>query len=237
MTPDERQRLISALAEYKTGKLKTFFLSHDLAYPFENERNKYESKQKKVTDALAVAETRDGDDRVLRAAIGSFGLGDLVNDYVSPGLSELLQKIDEQSDWASVQNALMAAAANAFTDPASAITASRASIESICKHICEEQGVQYKNSDDLSTLYNKTIGALSQSPSAITDASLRQIMQGSVTIINGLAALRNTFGDAHGKGKEAPRTPESYGLLSVNIAVGITRLLLDLHSRQDASSS
>jgi len=231
MTPEERGRLLTTLARCKTGDLKSFFVAYDLGHAFENDQNRYDSRPKKIADAIDVAERRDGDDRVLRAAVDEFGLGDLLATYVSPGLPELIEELVQHPDWSNVQRALASAAAQVHTDPAGAITASRTAIESVCKHICDERGIVYKNSDDMSALYKKTVQALSISPGQRDDAAIRQILQGAVTVVAGIAALRNAFGDAHGKGKGVPDTPGAYGMLAVNMAAGVTRLLLHAHRR------
>jgi Abortive infection C-terminus len=230
VTPTERSSLLQALAEHRGGELKSFFVAHGLGSAFENERNRGDSKRKKIADAIDVAERRDGDDSVLIAAAGEFGLGDLLAASVAPGLVDLVADLAQHADWVTVQEVLTAAAAEACTDPAGAITASRSAIESVCKHICDERHIEYKDSDDLSTLYKKVARTLNLAPEQHSDdGALRQTLQGAVTVIAGLAALRNAFGDAHGKGKGAPGTPEAFAILAVNMATGITRLLLDAH--------
>lgn len=224
--------MLDALAQYTAGELKPFFVAHGLGQAFENDRNRYDSKRKKIADAIDTAERRDEDDRVLRAAVDEFGLGELLTGYVTPGLPQLVEELTQRVDWENAQRALTAAGAEAHTNPAGAVTASRSVIESVCKHICEERGVEYKDADDLSVLYKKTVRALNLAPEQHgDDAAVRQTLQGAVTVVNGLAALRNAFGDAHGKGKGMPDIPDSYGLLAVNMATGITRLLLDTHDQ------
>jgi hypothetical protein len=223
---------LDALAKHTGGDLKSFFVAHNLGSAFENERNRGDNKRKKVADAIDVAERNDGDERVLLAAVDAFGLGDLIAAYVAPGLPELVDELADRVDWVNVQEVLIAAAAEAYTDPAGAITASRAAIESVCKHICGERSVEYKDADDLPTLYKKTIRALNLAPDQHgDDAVVRQTLQGAVTVVAGIAALRNAFGDAHGKGKGAPATPETFAVLAVNMATGVTRLLLDAHDQ------
>lgn len=220
------------MAKRTAGDLKSFFVAYGLGSAFENDRNRFEGKPKKIADAIDAAELRDGDERVLRAAVDEFGLGELLAAYVTPGLLELVEELEQRADWYNVQRALTAAAAEAYTDPARAITASRTAIESVCKHICEERSIEYKHSDDLPSLYKKTVQALNLSPEQHTnDAAARQTVQGAVTVVAGMAALRNAFGDAHGTGKGAPDVPEAYGVLAVNMATGISRLLLDAHDQ------
>ncbi len=230
MTPAERSRLLGALAERRGGELKSFFVAHDLGSAFENERNRSDSKLKKIADAIDAGERQDGNDRVLLAAVDEFGLGDLLAASVAPGLADLVADLAQQADWLNVQEVLTMAAAEAYADPAGAITASRSAIESVCKHICNERHIQYRDSDDLSTLYKKTTRTLNLAPEQHgDDGAVRQTLQGAVTVVAGLAALRNALGDAHGKGKGVPGAPETFAILAVNMATGITRLLLDAH--------
>lgn len=215
-----------------SGDLKSFFVAHGLGDAFENKQNRVDNKPKKIADAIAAAERRDGDEHVLLAAVDEFELGDLIADYVAPGLPELIDAVQQRPDWVNVQRALSAAAEEAYTNPAGAITASRSAIESVCKHICDERGAGYKDSDELPVLYKKTVQALNLAPEQHgNDAAVRQMLQGAVTVVNGLAAVRNAFGDAHGKGKGVPGTPEAYGAVAVNMATGVTRLLLDAHNQ------
>jgi hypothetical protein len=224
--------LLDALATRTAGELKAFFVAHNLGYAFENAQNRGDNKRKKIADAVDAAERRDGDERVLRAAVDAFGLGDLLAVYVAPGLPMLVDELTQRADWVNVQRVLTAAAAEAYTDPAGAITASRSTIESVCKHICAERGIEYRDSDDLPALYKKTARTLNLAPEQHgDDAVVRQTLQAAVTVVSGLGALRNAFGDAHGKGKGIPGTPEAYGVLAVNMAMGVTRLLLDAHGQ------
>jgi hypothetical protein len=223
---------LDTLAARTAGELKAFFVAHHLGGAFENAQNRGDNKRKKLSDAVDAAERRDGDERVLRAAVDAFGLGHLLAAYVAPGLPRLVEELTQRTDWVNVQQVLTAAATEVYTDPAGAITASRSTIESVCKHICAERGVEYKDSDDLPVLYKKTALALNLAPEQHgDDAVVRQTLQGAVTVVSGLAALRNAFGDAHGKSKGFPGTPEAYGVLSVNMAMGVTRLLLDAHGQ------
>jgi Abortive infection C-terminus len=221
--------VLEALAKRTAGDLKSFFAAHDLGFEFENDRNRFDTKSKKIADAVVAAERRDRGEYVLLDAVETFDLGHLIAAYVAPGLPELVDAVQQRADWGNVQRALTAAAAEAYTNPAGAITASRSTIESVCKHICGERSVAYSDSDTLPVLFKKTVRALSLSPDQQGNAAVRQTLQGAVTVVDGLAAVRNSFGDAHGKGKGVPGTPEAYGALAVNMATGVTRLLLDTH--------
>ena len=54
---------------------------------------------------------------------------------------------------------------------------------------------------------------------------VKQILGGVSSVVNGLGALRNRLGDAHGKGKSQVRPAQRHAQLAVNLA-GATALFL-----------
>lgn len=90
-------------------------------------------------------------------------------------------------------------------DPAGAMTAARTLVETACKALLQERGLSYDEDADLPALYRATSKALELEPSAAGDNDLRQALSGCYSIVHGLSALRNRFGDAHGKSPGAAR--------------------------------
>ncbi len=227
MTPAERNAIMSALGALPGADLHQFFLSHGLASAYENNQNRGYGKGKKLAEAIAAAERRDGDDNVLRSAIAHFNLGNLMGSATAPGFSQLMADLRDRGDWDAVVKELSDAASDVHSNPAAAITESRAAVESACKHVCDENGVQYTDKDDLQNLYKKAARCRQQLPSQQADPGVTQMLQGFVTVVNGLAALRNSHSNAHGRGKQAPVTPDSYGVAALNAAVMVVRLLTE----------
>lgn len=123
-----------------------------------------------------------------------------------------------QGHWAKVQERMS-------TDPTGAITRARTLVESVCKHILDETGTPYTDKEDLPTLYGKTVKQLQLHPSQQTSGTMKQIMGGCWTVIEGLSSLRNQQGDAHGKGIThviEPRLAE----LAVNAAGTLASFLI-----------
>jgi hypothetical protein len=126
------------------------------------------------------------------------------------------------------------------SDPEGAITAARTLLESVCKHLLEELGLSYAPTDDLPQLYSKLAEAMNLGPQSHKEQVFKQILGGCMTVANGLASLRNTFGDAHGKGKKAPRPAPRHADLAVNLAGTIAAFLLatyEQRQRLDRSSA
>ena len=105
-----------------------------------------------------------------------------------------------------------------ISDPEGAITLSRTLLESTCKHILDELEIDYGNSPDINQLYRLVGKALNLSPSQHTEQTFKQILGGCSSIIEGLGALRNKVGDAHGQGKISFRPAPRHAELAVNLA-------------------
>ena len=104
------------------------------------------------------------------------------------------------------------------SDPEGAITLSRTLLESTCKHILDELDIDYGNSPDINQLYRLIAKELSLSPSQHSEQIFKQILGGCSSIVEGLGALRNKVGDAHGQGKVNFKPSPRHAELAVNLA-------------------
>ena len=118
------------------------------------------------------------------------------------------------------------ARARRHEDPEGAITAARTLLESVCKHILDESGVQYGDNADLPKLYGLTSKELHLAPSQHTEEAFRKILGGAHSIVDGLANLRNRLGDAHGQGKLPVKPLPRHAELAVNMAGSMASFLL-----------
>lgn len=105
-----------------------------------------------------------------------------------------------------------------FIDPEGAITMARTLIESLCKHILDEQDVEYNENMDLSELYKKVAQLLNLAPEQHQEQIFKQILGGANGIISGLGAMRNKLGDSHGSTKNKIKPKERHSELAVNLA-------------------
>lgn len=126
----------------------------------------------------------------------------------------------------SVLDAWKSAFQRCTSDPEGAITSSRTLIESVCKHILDEFGTTYSEKDDLPKLYKLAADQLNLSPSQHTEQIFKQILGGCQTVVEGLGALRNKHGDAHGKGANYNKPSSRHAELSVNLAGTMTAFLI-----------
>ncbi len=122
-------------------------------------------------------------------------------------------------------------------DPEGAITAARSLLESTCKYVLERLGVSYGENDDLPKLYGKAASAMNLGPENHGEQVFRQILSGCISVVNGLAALRNSLGDAHGKGANAPRPNSRHADLAINLAGTLATFLVATYEERFARSS
>lgn len=76
-------------------------------------------------------------------------------------------------------------------DPEGAITAARTLLESVCKGILDDLGVEYENDGELPKLYRQVTDSLSRTPDKTHEKIINQILAGSANVVAGLGALRN----------------------------------------------
>lgn len=104
------------------------------------------------------------------------------------------------------------------SDPEGAITIARTLIESLLKHILDEQKINHNDNMELSELYEEVAKLLNLAPEQHQEGIFKQILGGANGIISGLGAMRNKLGDAHGATKLKVKPKERHGELAVNLA-------------------
>jgi hypothetical protein len=111
-------------------------------------------------------------------------------------------------------------------DPDGAITSARSMLESVCKHVLTERVVQFDPVATLPSLFNATLESLELAPRQQTDRALRQLLGNCQSIVNGLAAIRNDIGDAHGKSGADEPADNAQAELAVNLAISMVLFVL-----------
>lgn len=134
---------------------------------------------------------------------------------------EALGRISEE--W--VERHWLTALQRRHQDPAGAITAARSFLEDVCRHVLDERSESHSPKDDLPNLYRRAARALNLGADQHDREDLKQILGGCSSVVQGLAAVRNRMGDAHGSGgplRPAPR----HAALAVNLAAAMSTFLL-----------
>lgn len=131
------------------------------------------------------------------------------------------------------------ASARVVTDPEGAITSARTLLESTCKSILDNLGVSYSDDIDLPKLYKACAENLNLAPSQHTEQVFRQILGGCQTVVEGLGAMRNKLGDAHGKGLTNIKPSQRHSELAVNLAGAMATFLVSTweHNKKKKQST
>lgn len=137
-------------------------------------------------------------------------------------VSDVLEKFDAEHVAAAWRKSLE----RRTNDPEGAITSARTLLESMCKHILDEEGVIYDDKDDLPKLYRKTAERLNIAPSQHTEDVFKQILGGCTAAVEGLGTLRNRLSDAHGKGRIAAKPKSRHAELAVNLSGALAMFVL-----------
>lgn len=142
------------------------------------------------------------------------------------GTSAALMAFNEETVHKSWQTALERRA----SDPEGAITAAKSLLESVCKHILDAKSVSY-DSRKLETheLYKLTVDVLSLAPSNQTKDIFKQVLGGCSAVVNGLGAIRNKLGDAHGKDSKTAKPASHHAELAVNLAGSMALFLVSCY--------
>ncbi len=144
------------------------------------------------------------------------------NTPIQPSDQQVLSRLSPES----VQTVWQRALERRNSDPEGAITAARSLLETVCKHILDDLSVRYDENADLPKLYRLTSEALNIAPSQHTAQVFKQILGGCTSVVEGLAALRNRLGDAHGGGRARVRPAPRHAQLAVNLAGSMTSFLV-----------
>lgn len=139
-------------------------------------------------------------------------------------VSDVLKRFDAES----VHTVWTKALDRRQSDPEGAITAARTLLETVCKHILDEKGIEFNDSKiDLPQLYHLVAVELNLSPSQHTEDVFKQILGGCSAIVNGLGTLRNRLGDAHGQRKKPVHPAARHAELAVNLAGSVAVFLVE----------
>lgn len=111
-------------------------------------------------------------------------------------------------------------------DPEGAITSARSLLESVCKHILDESGEVYKEKDELQDIYKKAARKIRLAPEQHKEQVFKQTLQGCLSVVEGLASMRNVYSDSHGKSKHIVIPKERHAKLAVGLASSMALFLL-----------
>jgi len=157
-----------------------------------------------------------------------------VENAVAPH-DESVTSVISEFDTEHVLQAWQKALERRHADPEAALTSARTVLESVCKHVLDDAGVEYDDKADLPKLYGSTAKLLNMSPAQHQEQIFKQILGGCHSVVQGLGAMRNQLSDAHGRGEGAARPQARHAALGVNLAGAMSEFIIATWTNQDSS--
>lgn len=123
-------------------------------------------------------------------------------------------------------------------DPGLAIGTAKELVETTCKTILEERGIQFEEKDDITMLVKRTRKALKLVPDNIPDSAkgaeiIRRLLSNLGTIAQGLGELRNLYGTGHGKKAKSKGLLARHARLAVSSASCLATFLFETHKEKN----
>ena len=145
---------------------------------------------------------------------------------VVTALSEIVRTLDLDTVGREIDRAL----ANAEADPEDAVTAANSALESVCRSILVELGLQLPDKRDISSLYKAVreplgLGVIQVSKEIADD--VQQVLGSLSGVVQGIGALRTHAGDAHGREKGFRRIDARIARLAIHAAGAAALFLIE----------
>ncbi len=151
----------------------------------------------------------------------------------TPGLKAVKESISAiDAGYVSQQITRMEAAV--YNDPSLAIGTAKELIETCCKTILQNRGVEVSPNLELSQLVKATSKELALTPDDIPEQAkaaeiIKRLLSNLATITQGIAELRNQYGTGHGKTAQTKGLSSRHAKLAVGAASTLAVFLLETH--------
>lgn len=174
----------------------------------------------------------------IRRALGEYGLSYMKGGYLvatgSTPVGKTLQDIIEARDLAGLQTEFDRITENVESDPASAVTASCALLESLFKTYIEENNLEMPSEQSIKPLWKVIRKDLNLDPAIVSDDDLKTILSGLAAIVEGIGSLRTHKGSAHGRGKTTYRVKPRHARLAAHAAFTLASFVLEAWAERGA---
>jgi hypothetical protein len=150
-----------------------------------------------------------------------------------PGITAVKQVLSG-TDTAYVAQQITRMESSVVNDPDLAIGTAKELIETCCKSILHERGVDIPNNTDIPRLVKLASKELQLTPSDIPESAkasetIKRLLSNLATITQGIAELRNQYGTGHGKIGTTKGLTSRHAKLAVGAASTLAVFLVETH--------
>jgi Abortive infection C-terminus len=164
-------------------------------------------------------------------ALSSYGLaymkGGFITTMGATPISRTLQDIIRARDLYGLQTEFDRIHENVESDPASAVTASCALLESLFRTYIEDEKLEMPSEQSIKPLWKVIRKDLNLDPAIVDDDDLRAILSGLAAIVEGTGSLRTHKGSAHGRGKTTYKLKPRHARLAAHAAFTLASFVLE----------
>ena len=147
--------------------------------------------------------------------------------------SNLAQELGYDSivqDWRSAESSIA-------SDPPTAIARACSLVETVCKHLLAELGVDEPADKSIHPLFKATARALGLDPEGQADSELKGLCGGLASVAQHIGSLRTKFSTAHGSGPDQTQLGPSHARLAVNAAGNLSTFFMEQWKAREAKKS
>lgn len=124
------------------------------------------------------------------------------------------------------------------SDPDLAIGTSKELVETCCKTILQERGIEFDENWELTKVVKETYKQLKLTPDDIPETAkaaetIKRLLSNLATVTQGLAELRNTYGTGHGKSAKVHGLTPRHAKLAAGAATALAIFLFETHEARD----
>ncbi len=170
--------------------------------------------------------------------LGDSGLSYMSGGYIVPvgptAVGRTLQDIIKARDLSGLQTEFDRIYENIESDPASAVTASCALLESLFKIYIDEEALAMPAEKSIKPLWKVIRTDLKFDPAATQDDDLKAVLSGLAAIVEGVGALRTHKGSAHGHGKTVYKVKPRHARLVAHASFTLASFVLEAWSERGA---
>lgn len=146
------------------------------------------------------------------------------------GVSDAIAKLDAPE----LQRQIQRLRDSLESDPALAIGTAKELVESACKTILEERGIEIDAEWDLTRLGKEARECLQLLPSDVPESAkgaetIRKLLGNLGVVVHSLAEVRNLYGTGHGKTAKRQALQPRHAKLAVGAAATLATFLLETH--------
>jgi hypothetical protein len=167
----------------------------------------------------------------VKGVLGEHGLVYLKGGHIvtigATAISKTLQDIIAARDLSGLQTEFDRIYENVESDPASAVTASCALLESLFKTYIQEEKLEMPSEQSVKPLWKVIRKDLSLDPAIVDDDDLKAILGGLAAIVDGTGSLRTHKGSAHGHGKTTYKLKPRHARLAAHGAFILASFVLE----------